>query len=230
MKKQTLKYDVVTPAYPEVLKPSKSVIPQWYKDTKQWATVDGNVDQNFEPTYKQCVPFMDSLTTGYVLTTPQDLIVQQVDNKSRIIWKKTVFNVPLKVRESQFYTGPIPPGCDSQHFTWTLPLAMELPKGYSLMFTHPLNRYDLPFITLSSIIDADFALYAGEVPFFIKEGFEGEIPQGTPFAQIIPFKREPWDRKLVTGLYGEADNNLIRSKLRTKGWYKTNIWKKKSYD
>ena len=44
-------------------KPIKLNIPEWYKNLKH--TVG-------DETIKGCIPFMDSLTTGYVLSLPQD--------------------------------------------------------------------------------------------------------------------------------------------------------------
>jgi hypothetical protein len=38
---------------------------------------------------------------------------------------------------------------------------------------------------------------SGNIPFFIKEGFSGVIPKGTPIAQVIPFKRESWTSKCL---------------------------------
>ena len=34
---------------------------------------------------------------------------------------------------------------------WTF----EMPAGYSLLITHPFNRHDLPFVTLTGLVDAD---------------------------------------------------------------------------
>ncbi len=35
------------------------------------------------------------------------------------------------------------------HNLWTI----EAPEGYSLLFTHPVNRFDLPFTTLTGWVD-----------------------------------------------------------------------------
>ena len=37
------------------------------------------------------------------------------------------------------------------HNLWSI----EAPEGYSLLFTHPVNRFDLPFTTLSGLVDCD---------------------------------------------------------------------------
>ena len=37
------------------------------------------------------------------------------------------------------------------HNLWII----EAPEGYALFFTHPVNRFDLPFTTLSGLVDCD---------------------------------------------------------------------------
>ena len=48
-------------------KPIKLNIPEWYK----------KLSHNLENlTIKGCIPFLDTLTTGYVLSLPQDMIIE----------------------------------------------------------------------------------------------------------------------------------------------------------
>ena len=70
---------------------------------------------------------------------------------------------------------------------WTL----EAPEGWSILFTHPLNREDLPFRTLAGMVDCD-AFGDGYVHFpaiWTDDGFRGVLPAGTPVAQAIPVPR-----------------------------------------
>ena len=70
---------------------------------------------------------------------------------------------------------------------WTLSVA----EGWSLLFTHPLNREDLPFRTLSGIVDCD-RFGAGLVHFpavLTDPAFTGSLPAGTSISQVIPIKR-----------------------------------------
>ena len=72
--------------------------------------------------------------------------------------------------------------------------AIETPPGYSLLVTHPVNRYDLPFTTLTGLVDTD--LYKNDFINFPARwrdgGFNGVLPKGTPVAQCLPVKRELW--------------------------------------
>ena len=75
--------------------------------------------------------------------------------------------------------------------------------------------------------------FAGLMPFFLKKGFEGIVPAGTPYVQIIPFKREDWEMEIKNHTYEEMyQRHMIAANLlRTKdgGEYKKNMWSKKKY-
>jgi hypothetical protein len=216
-----IKHAVSDESFPRIA-PIKQIVPQWYKDSPMYT--EGK-SFRFLPTtnstIKACVPFLDSLTTGYYI------LVEYIDNQISLSWGH---GNPVNVRQSSnASTLPIPSGCNNTHFTWSLPSIIQLPKNYSAIFTHPLNRFDLPFVTLSGIVDGDFIMGAGSYPFFIKENFEGIIPRGTPIAQFIPFKIEEWVSEEDTSLVEKeiAESNRSRSKIT--GWYKHNGWVRKSY-
>jgi hypothetical protein len=71
---------------------------------------------------------------------------------------------------------------------WTI----ALEPGWSLLVTHPINRPDLPFQTLTGLVDAD-RYGDGLIHFparWLDGGFEGVLARGTPVAQCIPLRRE----------------------------------------
>jgi hypothetical protein len=76
------------------------------------------------------------------------------------------------------------------HNLWSI----EAPEGYSLLFTHPINRFDLPFTTLTGLVDCD--LYHDSWIHFLAHwhdmNFSAVLPRGTPVAQCTPVKRESW--------------------------------------
>ena len=88
---------------------------------------------------------------------------------------------------------------------WTI----ETPPGYSLLVTHPVNRYDLPFTTLTGLVDTD--LYKDDFINFPAHwrdsGFQGTLPRGTPVAQCLPVKRELWTGRFDT-IVGDAVSRL----------------------
>ena len=199
-------------------KPAKNFIPDWYKDIKAGKDLF-NV--------KKCIPFLDSMSNGYVQTTWCDINIINEADKLRIIFDS---KVPLfKYREK--FDMPIDDFFYNIEFIWQRPWSTILPKGYSALIVHPLNRIDLPFFTLSGIVDLDKSIHAqiGNIPFYIKKGFTGIIPAGTPMFQILPIKREDW--KSETQEYSDFFwEEKIKEKESLSSFYKKQIWQKKSFE
>lgn len=221
-----LQFAKVRPEFLDVV-PIKTSIPKWYKDTPPKMPNGKTWDSN---TMKTCMPFLDSLTTGYVIPLPVDIVIERRENGSVMYgWADPEITV-VRVREPDFMPlFPMPQEYDQAHTVWALPCALELPKGYSMLITHPLNRLDLPFTTLSGIVD-DFKMPPGSLPVLFKESFTGLIPAGTPIAQIIPFKRENWRIEESSSLLKEATIIGKKSRNALVGFYKHTYWNKKNYD
>ena len=228
MKKNILKHSGIEPFF-DPIKPSRNFIPGWYKDGQRFS--DKNIENSLplRPGFKMCSAFSDAFTAGYMLPLIVDIAVKQTVNGPVVTWNDPQADV-LNTRENTTNKElPIPMGCHPSHFVWKTKHIYELPKGYSAIFTHPLNRFDLPFVTLSGIID-DFVVPVGNVPVFFSSTFEGIIPAGTPIAQIIPFKREDWDSKEDKSVLEPGNLNTFYSSRQATGWYKQNIWKKKTFN
>jgi hypothetical protein len=228
VRKQTLKHAVLDDSFIRI-SPIKNIIPEWYKAAPRFT--EGNAPR-FLPSknlaMKYCMPFLDGLTSGYYIPLNQDVLVEQRPDGPFLSWG---IGSPLEVRSSRAaLTLPIPEGHASTHFTWTTQVSFQLPKEYSALVTHPLNRFDLPFTTLSAVIDCDMPISTGNLPFFVKKEFSGLIPRGTPIAQIIPFLREDWSSEEDPTLSTRAKNEQTRSLSMLTGWYKQNRWHKKKYE
>ena len=87
---------------------------------------------------------------------------------------------------------------------------------------------DLPFQTLSAVVDTDKHNVPTHFPFFMKHGFEGKIPLGTPIVQIIPFKRQEW--KSVADKYDLYDPSMLNALTLVEDNYKKNTWESKKYE
>ena len=98
------------------------------------------------------------------------------------------------------------------------------------MFTHPHNRFDLPFYTISGIVDTDKYPFSVQFPFFIKENFTGIIKAGTPVAQITFFKRNKWFKTIKK--YNEYNLKKERFKFLSniERSYKNLFWQRKDYN
>lgn len=70
----------------------------------------------------------------------------------------------------------------------------------------------------------------GKLPFLLQMGFEGIIKAGTPIAQVIPIKSEPWILERNTNLLKEAKLARSESLKHIIGWYKNKFWRRKEYN
>lgn len=210
MSKHTIKYESIGH---ESIAPAKKFIPDWYRV--------GNFDS-----LKSCMPFLDSFLTGYIISLPYDLHVRLNGDTPEIkLSDGTIYNGSVRDIESK---NLVPFSHYDVEFAWDLCTAITIPSGSSILFTHPLNRHDLPFTTLSAVVDGEFTLIPhGAIPFYIKSGFEGVIEAGTPIAQIIPFRQDSWKAEIDEGLFESSKKNR---RSMPKDWYKKSSWKRKSYE
>lgn len=213
--------------------PKPSTNPSWYKElplhTNQENTL---VVSNGAPNYsvKACMPFFDSFVTGYVISTWCDIQVKtNNDGFPELTWGTVVPELsPVSDRKSP-QGIPVLDGFHPLNFSWLTVWGIKTPKGYSSLFTHPLNRTDLPFITTSGVMDTDGWGIWGNQPFALKKDFEGVIPAETPIIQVIPFKRENWKSEVDDSLTDWANYENLRRASKFRAYYKTNYWNRKSY-
>jgi hypothetical protein len=226
--------------------PAYQFVPKWFKDMPRFMHGDDKI--HIRPsnlTAKHCVPLLDGFTGGYMLVTPFELDVHDAEKvmPSEMMRDPNITistpaplishsypGVPcINQRELELASGmPTPPGCYPGVWTWETPMQIITPKGYSVMFMHPVNRYDLPFITAGGVIDTDKnGGYGGSIPFYLRKDFRGIIPKGTPYLQIVPFKRENW--KKYDSPIREELLGVPKARTQSVGYYKENNWSKKTY-
>jgi hypothetical protein len=197
---------------------SKSLIPNWYKDIPS--------SKNFD-NVKKCVPFLDAMMYGYTQTTWTDINVQNTNEGTNVFFNH---EIPIFYHREKS-DMPIQNEFYNIEFIWQRPWSVMLPEGYSALVTHPINRIDLPFFTLSAVVDFDKYCHMeiGNIPFYIKKDFEGIIPKGTPMFQILPIKRENWESEIQK--YDE-EFWLIKNEEKNNidNFYKKKIWQRKLFN
>jgi len=211
--------------------PASAGIPEWYRQSPT-TNYEGEIKFGRDmSTIKACTPFLDSLTAGYFITAPDDIHVSTKPDGE----KNFTYVVPTDhdfAREFENRTGylPVPDGYHRHVWRASLYPCVETPEGYSTLFIHPINRFELPFIAISAIVDTDKPLSAVAISFFIREDFEGIIPKGTPMLQVIPFKRDNWKSE-VKPPYSEKEVGEINKALTNEGKrnYLKKYWHKKTY-
>jgi hypothetical protein len=218
------------------LAPAKKYIPDWFKQMPASLLKIDNTTEDF--TAKRCIPFTDSFMLGYIQELPCDVIVMydgyNKENNTDIIkysWSGPIR--PMSTREEDFKSRRVLPDFDGYYkaeFHWNTFWEPETPEGYSTLYLHPLNRYDLPFITLNGVIDTDKWSISGPIPFMIKKGFEGIIPAGTPIYQTVFIKREVWNSEIKE--YDKQKQLRTNYSVRRffNSGYKKLYWSKKEYN
>jgi len=212
-------------------KPGKNYIPESYKNIKNDTLKNPIFDKTGKIIYKSlktCIPFFDAYVNGYVQETWTDIYIDKKDdNNCEYHWPTG----PSIMSSREQMHRPISKNFYQKEFIWFQPWKIKMPKGYSCLITHPLNRDDLPFFTLSGIIDSDSYFHAsyGNLPFYLDKTFSGIIPAGTPMFQIIPIKRENWITKIEK--YNDTEQNKLSNDVLKHfiGAYKNNFWNKKTF-
>lgn len=232
--------------------PTQNVMPKWYKDADRFAKnpftgeyykapkevcpypKEGTTDDFGKiPTWKACPAIMDAFSTGYVFKTPCDIKFFKNENG-------TISCEVLDEKYKDFCT-PRPPmaqfehpkGFYKDHFAWNSHWGLELPEGYSALFMTPMNRFDLPFLNTTGVVDSDKVHMLGSFPFFIAEGWEGTILKGSPYLQVLPFKREDWSHNIEflqeKDIYDKMIDNSNFYRKPDGGIYKNKIWSRREY-
>lgn len=214
-------------------------IPDWYRKADRFAKrPDGEFwigpDKGKIPTWKACPSLFDIMGSGYTLKTPCD-IEFYLNSKGKISVK--IEDIKYKdfcTKREKMPQFENPHGYYEEHFAWLPDWAVVVPEGYSVLYTQPFNRFELPFLSVSGIVDNDHVITLGTMPFFIKEGFIGLLPAGTPYMQMLPFKREDWASEVIIEDQKEmyAKNVKVSAKYRIPngGVYKNEVWKPRRYE
>lgn len=183
-------------------KPIKLNIPEWFKK------LDHSPDNH---TIKGCIPFMETLTTGYLLSLPQDFILKYT-HISDIVLQPTnkVPNMNLNMFDRaethpprQFAGSPMQKkNLNSSAHKILNPWIIKTPPGYSCLFTAPLNNSDDRFTIISGIVNTDTFDMEVNFPFYVNgEKYPAQdtvLKRGTPYVQVIPFKRDSWKMNIKT--------------------------------
>ena len=239
MKKQSIRFTPQTDLGAESFvrpQPAVTVLPDWYRAMPlhvggdRTAGISGHDMTTPNTTGKACSPFLDGLTMGYMWTAQADIEVRHVAGEYIFRWRTPGTLVGSHSRDQHPGMPPAVGGTDFA-LKWECDFRVETPRGYSTLFTHPMNRHDLPFRTFTGVVDTDVYPLNVNFPFqWIGEPKEITIiPAGTPLCQIIPFRRDHWQS--VEGTY---DPEVVRQNRfaflsRITRAYKSRFWHRKVF-
>jgi hypothetical protein len=175
--------------------PARTALPDWLRAMAPRA--ESAVHGREIRTVKQCPPFVDAMRHGFMLVLPCDVTVAP-GMKFSWDWPLPELTLqghpraPLSFHVPEQIAGsPLAHGAQSAlkfNSFWTI----ELEPGWSLLAMHPINRDDLPFRTVTGVVDADRFNDVG-INFpatWLDAQFSGVLPKGLPIAQCCAVPRE----------------------------------------
>lgn len=217
--------------------PIKTNLPEWFKNLSS---------SDDDMTIKKCMPFLETLTSGYLLKTPIDIEIKH-NLKTDEGKRETSFNTRitteskgnininthghahplLQVKNSPF----VKKNLSFNIYKILNPWKIKTPKGYSCLCVPPLNNKDDRFEVISGIVETDEHPVEINFPFCVNGDkypvLNTILKKGTPYVQIIPFKRDNWNMKIFEHIDHTQDHFSFN--LWVKKLYKEKFWKKTSW-
>ena len=170
-------------------KPSNDCFPSWIKDLRKEKLVDNKLNVS------DCLPAIEAMLQGIIIEFPVTMTFEYLGNHPKL----------GKMIACDHKGYPIIGGHEFSQYKGAefqdlhvvkigLPWVIEVPKGYSCLFTAPFNRSgNAEAFCISGVVRCDRYYNMVSVPFAIplkKKGDVVSVERGRPFVQIIPVKRE----------------------------------------
>jgi hypothetical protein len=202
--------------------PAKTHMPEWFKrlpaiDKTKYGTGDTGL------TVKRCMPFIDAMTTGFILPLAATVRLEIRDGGATVTAGWDFDRTMVSNHGTHQVTGhpatPSPP-CKFHNY-WTI----RTPPGWSCLFLPALNRPDPIFEPAAGVVDTDTYVAPIHFPFFVHAA-DGlyELEKGTPIVQVIPFRRETTALEMVARAETAADTagrlRVFRNTIASTGWYR----------
>ena len=208
--------------------PAAKGAPRWYRDMP--ADRDGPEGQpSLTRTVKNCVPFLEAMTCGYVMPAAGDLSLS-LDPEGRFYGEcrdlcVVEFHRVEQVKGSPFENLPV--------VKIPNPWLVRTPPGYSTLFLPLLNNFETRIVPLAGLVDTDVFYREVNFPMLltIPRGHTLNIARGTPLLQMIPVKREEFQIDFVP-IDAEKYYPIeleTHDEAGNQHFYKNTYWHKKSY-
>jgi len=202
--------------------PAKSHLPDWFRKLPAVSRDQASATNN-GLTVKRCMPFLDAMTTGWLVTLAATvrLEITQGGTVVNAGWEfdKTMVSNHGAHQVAGNPKEPSPP-CKFHNY-WSIRTA----PGWSCLFVPPLNRPRQPFECVAGVVDTDSYFAEIHFPFFATapDGVY-TIEKGTPLIQAIPIRRDEALVEAEIRAETEADaaarEKVYRNTLASEGWYR----------
>lgn len=224
--------------------PASEAIGKWYTSLPHISKAPEAlmISRAWRETIKACAPFLDAMSTGYLIRSMCDIEVEVGpqfgidEGKFRLTARFDKFE-PISYHEHWQFDG-FPLGDILQcklAGKFQNPWIVKTSPGTSCLFVHPqINNPEIRFYTLSGSVATDVYPMPVELPFLVNcRKYKGKnfiIRSGEPICLVIPFRRDDWAMTVRTlDKENALEERLGRIKLTAKLYSAfSKYWRKKS--
>ena len=200
--------------------PAREVQPAWLgrlrgRDRAELSATNNGL------TVKRCVPFLDALSLGWILPLAATVRLE-ISNDGRDVQAGWELDTEMVSSHNAFQAAGHPRE-PRPTFKFHNPWTIRTQRGWSCLFTPPLNRPSEVVEVFSGVVDTDRYPSAVNFP-FVPTGADGVhiLPKGTPLVQVIPFARAAVEAEVRAETEAEAGERerVHRNTLAGEGWYR----------
>ena len=212
------------------VQPSKYFLPKWFKGMTDFIEQDA-MHEKGKPNYfgkkgetakkhtggtvKRCPAIVDLITEGFIIPMWADFLIQR--DMETFEWDNKNFQYGIEFHSKEQIKGWNLKKTDfPEGIKFINPWRIYTPKGYSVMFITPTYQFEKRFTVLPGIVETD-SYHHVNFPSIWHTTKDAIINRGTPFIQVIPFKRNDWDFKTSQMNEKDLDNDAReKTELSTK--------------
>ncbi len=206
--------------------PANKDVPEWFRTMPTEVEAPRTAIRR---TVKNCTPFVEALTCGYIIPLAADIKVGRDASGA-------FFGESRDVEIVHFHPANQVKGAPFEHLPIVKilnPWMIRTPPGFSTLFLPPLNRFHMPLIPLSGLVETDNFYREVNFPALltVQPGTHIELAKGTPIVQVIPIRRDEF-QSIFTRTDAEkydAIDRHTRPSPENQSYYKNTAWVKKVY-
>ena len=204
--------------------PAGKFMPEWFKKLPPKVDKRNILENN---TIKRCPPFIDAMTTGWIIPLCADVQIQTNEDASNIQTNWKFYKNVVETHSTKQIEGHPHQRFPPMKFLnyWKI----KVPKGYSVLFVPPINRPNELFECIAGYVDCDLYHEYINFPFFFKKpNYEGVLLAGTPLVQAIPIKRDSCIKDSTCRVFTDKEWEEVeltrRKRSSHESYYRDNLW------
>ena len=192
------------------VKQSKFFLPHWFKNMSDYIEQDAvhekgkknyfgkkgtTAKKSTNGTVKRCRAIIDLISQGYIIPMWSDFLIQR--DMETFEWDNKNFQYGIEFHTKEQIKGWNLKKTDfPEGIKFLNPWRIYTPKGYSVIFMTPTYQFEKRYTVLPGIVETD-SYHHVNFPAVWHTTKDTIIQRGTPFIQVIPFKRENFDLSVL---------------------------------